>query len=227
MTDHSGLKPYDVEVSTLAGRDEVWAAVTQPDVLSRWFGWQYDGLDAEIKTIFVDQAELLAPGRMGWADGSYLEVLADGDFARVHAAREGLGDDGLDRYDAIEEGWRAFLLQLRFLLERRPAGQRRTLYLTGASSWRQTLAFGSPHERDGWQRFGPRLAWSIDDDRLIVAAGRLPLDDPGTELMEVTVTTFGLEDATFTALREEWTKRWAAVAGDAEITTAADPSPGG
>src|SRR3954467_15263197 len=110
MTDQRGPKPYEVEVSVDAGRDEVWEAVTQPAVLHQWFGWDYDGLDAEIDQIFVTEATLLAPERMGWADGSFLEVSGDDDRARVRVARAGSGPGGPERYDAIEEGWRAFLI---------------------------------------------------------------------------------------------------------------------
>src|SRR5690349_7995225 len=131
MTDQRGPKPYDVEISVAAGRDETWEAVTQLPVLRQWFGWDYDGLDAEIRQIFVDEATLWGPESMGWADGSRLEVSGDDRRARVRAARDGDGPAGPGRYDAIEEGWRAFLVQLRFLLEQRPAGRRRTLYLTG------------------------------------------------------------------------------------------------
>src|SRR3954469_22620916 len=116
MTDQRGLKPYDVEVTVDAARDEVWDAVTQPAALRQWFRWDYDGLDAEIRQIFVDEATLWAPERMGWADGSFLEVTGDDDRAVVRVSRDGSGPSGPERYDAIEEGWRAFLIQLRFLL---------------------------------------------------------------------------------------------------------------
>jgi uncharacterized protein YndB with AHSA1/START domain len=223
MTDQRGLKPYDVDVTVDAGRDEAWEAVTQPAVLHQWFGWDYDGLDAEIRQIFVDEATLLAPERMGWADGSYLEVSGDDDRARVRVAREGSGRGGPDRYDAIEEGWRAFLLQLRYLLSARPAGRRRTLYLTGETTGWQALSLV-----DGeWERFGPRVAWTTNPDgHLVVVAARVPLDDPDAARVEVTVSTFGLDDAAFEARREEWTKRWAPLAANANVTTAADPSPG-
>src|SRR3712207_5730377 len=100
-----------------AGQDRVWEAVTQPPVLRQWFGWYYDGLDAEIRQIFVDEATLLPPGRMGWADGSFLEVTGDDDRSTVRAVRDGKPSRDPDEYDAIEEGWKAFLVQLRFLLE--------------------------------------------------------------------------------------------------------------
>jgi len=224
MTDKRGLKPYDVELNVAAGRDEVWEAVTQPAVLHQWFGWDYDGLDAEIRQIFVDEATLWAPERMGWADGSFLEVTGDDDRAVVRVSRGGSGPSGPERYDAIEEGWRAFLIQLRFLLDDRPAGRRRTVYLTGETTGRQALALA---EGGGeWERFGPRVAWKVDGDgHLVVVAGRVPLDDRDAGRMEVTVSTFGLDDTAFKGVLEEWARRWAPVADRADVTTAADPSP--
>ena len=218
-----------------AGRDEVWAAVTQPELLHQWFGWDYDGLDAEIRQIFVDEATLWAPERMGWADGSVLDVSGDGDGdsdvdgagggrrARVRVVREGSGSGGPERYDAIEEGWRVFLIQLRYLLEARPRGRRRTLYLTGETTGQQALTLAGGE----WQRFGPRVAWAVDDDgHLVVVAGHLPLDERAAARVEVTVSTYGLGDAPFETVRDDWTKRWAPAAAFAEVTTAADPAPG-
>ncbi|NMO50866.1 activator of HSP90 ATPase [Actinoplanes sp. TBRC 11911] len=223
MTDQRGLKPYEVEVSVDAGRDEVWESVTQPAVLHQWFGWDYDGLDAEIQQIFVSEATLWAPERMGWADGSFLQVDGDDDSARVRVAREGFGEAGPDDYDAIEEGWRAFLIQLRFLLSRRPQGRRRTLYLTGQTTGRQALALVDAE----WQRDGARVAWAVTGDgHLVVAAGRVPLDEHEAAHVEITVSTYGLDDAAFETQREEWTKRWAPVAAYARVTAAGDPSPG-
>jgi hypothetical protein len=223
MTDQRELKSYDVEISVAVGRDEAWEAVTQPPVLREWFGWDYEGLDAEIRHIFVDEATLWAPGRMGWADGSYLEVTGDDDQARVRAVREGYGPDDPGRFDAIEEGWRAFLIQLRFLIERRPAGRRRTLYLTGETTGRQALGLA-----DGdWERLGSRVAWTTDrDGDLVVVAGHLPLDDPAAARVEVTVSTYGLDDETFAARRQSWTERWAPLAAGAEVEFAGKPAPG-
>jgi hypothetical protein len=224
MTDQRGPKPYDVDVTVEASRDEVWEAVTQPAVLHQWFGWDYDGLDAEIKQIFVDEATLWAPEQMGWADGSALEVTGDDDGARIRVSRESSGPAGPDRYDAIEEGWRSFLIQLRYLLNARPSGRRRTLYLTGETTGRQALTLAS----GSWERFGPRVAWSVTGDgQLVVVAGRVPLDRDEAARMEVTVSTFGLSDEAFQAQRDEWTKRWAPLAAYADVTTAADPSPEG
>ncbi|GID26749.1 activator of HSP90 ATPase [Paractinoplanes brasiliensis] len=223
MTQARHLKPYDVEISVAAGRDEVWESVTQPAVLRQWFGWDYDGLDAEIKQIFLDEATLWAPERMGWADGSYLEVTGDDDSARVRVTREGTMPGRPEVYDAIEEGWRAFLIQLRYLLDERPTGRRRTLYLTGETTGRQVLTL-APGE---WERFGPRVAWTVDaDGHLIVAAARNHLDAPEATHVEVTISLFGADDSTFEAAREAWSKRWFPLAAGALVTTATDPAPG-
>ncbi|MGX6602067.1 activator of HSP90 ATPase [Micromonosporaceae bacterium Da 78-11] len=224
MTDQRVLKPYDVEVLVAAGRDRVWDAVTQPAVLHEWFGWDYDGLDAEIRHIFVDEATLWAPERMGWADGSFLEVTGDDDRSRVRAVREGAGPADPGRYDAIEEGWRAFLIQLRFLMERRPTGRRRTLFLTGRTTGRHVLGLAD----GGWERLGSRVAWTTDGaGDLVVVAGHLRLDDPAAGRMEVTVSTFGLDAGAFDDRREAWSKRWAPLADGAQVVTAGEPSPSG
>jgi hypothetical protein len=222
MTDQRRLKPYAVEFDLPAGRDEVWDAVTQPGVLRQWFGWDYDGLDAEIQQIFVDQATLLAPERMGWADGSYLEVVGGDDRAVVRAVREGPVPDNPDAYDAIEEAWRTFLVQLRFLFERRPEGVRRTIYLTGETTGRQALSLA---ETD-WQPVGRRVSWTVDADGfLVVVSGRVPLSGPSAARMELTVSTFGLDDAAFENVREGWTKKWAPIAADATVIAGDEESP--
>ena len=45
-------KPYRVEVTVDAPRDEVWRALTEPEQIRHWFGWEYDGLEGEIELIF-------------------------------------------------------------------------------------------------------------------------------------------------------------------------------
>ncbi|UQU63825.1 activator of HSP90 ATPase [Couchioplanes caeruleus] len=222
MTDQHTSKPYAVEVTVAAGRDRAWAAVTQPELLRQWFGWDYDELDVEIQHIFVNEATLQAPEQMGWADGSYLAVTGDDERATVRVAREGSRSGDPDRYDAIEEGWRSFLIQLRHFLDERPAGPRRTLYLTGTTTGGRALKAvgGEP------VRAGKRVAWLVDrDGHLVVVAGQEPLDSPDTGPVEVTVSTYGLDDAAFDVLRKRWTERWSRVARDARVTTADTPAP--
>jgi hypothetical protein len=303
VTDREVPKSYWVEWELPVGRDEVWAAVTQPEVLRQWFGWDYDGLGDEIQHIFVNEAVLRSPERMGWADGSYLEVTGDDGAAWVRAVRD--GDSGApDRFDAIEEGWRAFLVQLRHLLVERPRGERRTLYMTGASTWPQVLAMldlevspdlgddlGSVSHRSSGShgrndlsgsgshsgndlsgsgshsgndlsgsgghgtpgndsanelessasgtgagkaqggagvahRSGDRVLWLVNEDgHLIVASGREPVGSKFAGRMEVTVSTYGLDDGAFDLVRKRWTERWSPVARNARVTTAETPAP--
>lgn len=224
MTDDNFLKPYDVEVPIGAGRDLVWEAVTQPPVLRRWFGWDYDGLDAEIRQIFVDEATLTAPERMGWADGSYLEVTGDDDASTVRAVRDGKPPPDPEQYDAIEEGWKAFLVQLKFLLEHRPRGRRRTLYLTGDATGQQARRLF----RGDWTGVGSRVAWTVTrEGYLAVVAGNVPLDSPDAAGMQIVVSTFGLDDDAFAAVRDDLTRRWMPLAGGAQVTFADSGSPTG
>jgi hypothetical protein len=224
VTDEHVLKPYDVAVSVPVGRDLAWEAVTQPAVLRQWFGWDYDGLDAEIRQIFVDEATLTAPEVMAWADGSYLEVTGDDDKAVIRAVRDGKPPRDPDGYDAIEEGWKAFLVQLRFLLERQPQGRRRTLYLAGETTGRQALELV-----DGdWTRVGSRVAWTVTSDgHLAVAAGHAPLDAPEAAGMQIVISTYGLDDVAFAALRDEVTRRWAPIADGARVTSVDPAAPAG
>ena len=222
MSDQRRPKPYEVEVTVGVGRDRAWEAVTQPPLLRQWFGWDYDGLDAEIRHIFVDEATLLAPEQMGWADGSYVAVTGDDDRATIRVAREGPPAGDPDRYDAIEEGWRSFLILLRHFLDEQPAGARRTLYLTGTTTGGRALEVVGGEAT----RVGKRVAWLVDaDGHLVVVAGREPLNSLDTERVEVTVSTFGLDDAAFDVVRKRWAERWAPVARDARVTTADTPAP--
>jgi hypothetical protein len=223
VTHERRLKAYEVEMPIQAGRDKVWEAVTKPAVLHRWFGWDYVGLDAEIQQIFVKAVTKVArEKRMGWADGSYLEIIGDAGRSVVRAVREGPAAAGPDHFDAIEEGWRAFLVQLRFLLEHNPQGVRRTIYLTGESTGRAALAMV-----DGdWQRVGARVAWTVDPDaHLVVAAGNQPLDSSSPSRQQIIVSTYALSDADFAACRDGWAKRWSATAEDATVTVAGSPDP--
>lgn len=226
MTDRDVPKSYEVEMLLPVSEEVVWQAVTEPKVLRQWFGWDYDGLDDEIRHIFVDEVSVPERGRMRWADGSYLEVAAEGELTRVRAVRDGGADDPKG-YDAIEEGWRAFLLQLRFLLAERPEGARRTVYLTGASSWPQakTLAACTSPPAETVPA-GARMVWFVDaEGHLVVIAGREPVRSKFAGRMEVTITTYGLDDAAYDVVRKRWAEKWTQVARNPQVTTATTPAP--
>ena len=117
-------KPFRVEVVVDAPREAVWRALTEPERLARWFGWDYDGLEGEIKYIFVDHARLEPPGLIVLDDGQEnqtIELVDEGPRTRVICVRPGSleGADRDDRYEDMREGWITFN-QLRHSVERHP-----------------------------------------------------------------------------------------------------------
>lgn len=220
-------KPFHVETRVAAPPADVWPALTEPGRIRRWFGWDYDGIEAEITLIFVDEPKHEDGRRVTWSDGSYLEVEADGPHTVVRAVLPGDLTDARwdDVYDGIEEGWRAFLAQLRHLLETRPEGRRRTVFLTGSATGadlRAAAGDGTPvHESE--RQFG-----LVDPHgHLVVAASQARLAEDRAANVSVTVSTYGLDDDAFAAVRERWASRWLPVAADAAVTTGSEPVPPG
>jgi hypothetical protein len=209
-------QPFEVTTEIDAPIVTVWRALTVPAIVHEWFGYDYDGLDAEIQAIFAAGPQLTEPTKMEFDDGSSIQLAADGPRTIVRAVLPGSLTDAQweDLYDDIAEGWRTFLEQLRFLLETRPSGQRRTLYLTGKASGAQVagLVSGKPWYSGRRQRHcvepqGHLLALAVDQDLA------------GTEIGSVNllITTFGLEDAAFEQLRDPWVRRWTETVQSAEV----------
>jgi hypothetical protein len=221
-------KPYRVEIRIDAPREEVWRAVREPGRIREWFGWDYDGIGPEIEMIFVGVPTEQPPERVDFGDGSHLELTADGSATVVRMIQPGSLDGTAwdDVYDGVEEGWRMFLEQLRFLLETGPRGTRRTVFLAGTTTVARARAAvdgAGPVWHTGaylWMRVDPA-------GHLIALATQEPTvwepstPEPSTGVpgpVSVTVTTYGLDDPAFTAVREEWARRWRAVP-EATLTT--------
>ncbi|WP_446222535.1 SRPBCC family protein [Nocardia sp. IBHARD005] len=214
-------KPFQIETTIEAPLDTVWQALTETDRIRDWFGWDYAGLDDEIRYIFVDHAEQLPGHRIVLDGGQEIQVSVDGPRCVVRVVRPGELSDArwADIYDGIEEGWRTFLEQLRFRLERAPAESRRTIYLTGTAD--------PAAIRDSVQTSGAEVWHSsryqhiaIDTVGHLVAVGApQPLDTDGTGPTCVTVSAYGLDDAAFAHLRQRWADRWAVLAQSAEVTS--------
>jgi uncharacterized protein YndB with AHSA1/START domain len=219
-------KPFRVEVVVEAPRDVVWRALTEPDEIRRWFGWDYDGLDAEIRFIFVDHAERVAPDRIELDDGGprqTIELEDDGPRTIVRVVCPGSVADAEwdDLFDGMEEGWRTFLEQLRHQLERHPEGARRTLYLTGEAEPAAVLpAIEEAVPGEAWRagRFQWLVATPRYGDGLVSVAARVPLDEAGRVPLAVTVTSYDLDDAGFAAARAEWEARWSVLADHPGLT---------
>ena len=181
-------KPFRIEVTVDAPRDVVWRAISEPERIRHWFGWEYDGLEDEIQHIFVDHATQVAPERIDLGDHAIeLEDLGDRTLIRVIKPGDAEGWEGV--YGDIEEGWITFFNQLRHRLERHPSSTRRMIVRKGPSF--PELA-GEPWHSSEFQR-------GVDaDGELAIVFGK-----PGGEQM-LLVTTYDLDDDTFAAAEERW-----------------------
>ncbi|MBO9568566.1 MAG: hypothetical protein J7503_07050 [Cellulomonas iranensis] len=107
----------------------VWAHLRDPDLVARWFGWDSDTLDAEIRQIFrgaVHEHEEHADGvatrtlELGHHD-RIVVTTRDDQPRRSHVALTRRSHDGLVPFDGvfdeIDEGWTQFVQQLAFALD--------------------------------------------------------------------------------------------------------------
>ena len=110
-----------------------------------------------------------------------------------------------------------FLAQLRFLVEERPQGVRRTVFLTGDTTGRQALELAGGEA----VRLDSRVTQVVTDaGHLVLIAGTGPLDSPEAGLMQLVVSTYGLAEEGFAEVLGRWTAQWPPVARNAEITIA-------
>ena len=214
-------KRFRVEVAVAAPHEAVWRALTEPEEIRRWFGWDYDGLDEEIRYIFVDHARPVGRERLEFAEGDdrqAIELEPDGPRTRVRALRHGVPDDDDmrgDRLDELEEGWRTFLEQLRHQLERHPGEDRRTFRFSGdavpadvVAAVREALPGEPWHEsRRQWMLATPEHGEAL---AIVTANGPVDARTPGP--VSLTLVTFGLPDDLFAALHDAWAARWAELA---------------
>jgi uncharacterized protein YndB with AHSA1/START domain len=125
--------PVIVEVEIAAPADAVWRALREPAEIRRWFGWEYDGLDEEIRFIFFQESTADDAARtLDGGPGGTIALEARGDRTVVRVTRSAPGGG----YDEINEGWLTFVQQLRFYLERNPGRDRRTVHVaTSGEEW--------------------------------------------------------------------------------------------
>jgi len=141
------------ELTLPAQPDQVWRHLREPALISRWFGWNYDGLGHEIDVIFLQEAKVDDRERvLEWGDG-----LQQGD----RIALEDLGVETRlrltravpsDGYDDIAEGWITFTQQLRFAIERGGRAERRTLHLTAPAAAPGAAALAAELPGAPWYR---------------------------------------------------------------------------
>ncbi|MEV0713316.1 activator of HSP90 ATPase [Asanoa sp. NPDC050611] len=197
------MEPFRVETTVDAPTATVRPHFVEPELIRQWFGWDYPGLDDEIKMIFVDGAEAAAPDRIDLgADQTITFTEAGPDRTLVRIESPGIPADQLDM---IAEGWRQFLEQLRFVLDRGVSG-RRTVYLDGRgapATLAAGLGDGSAWHRSRFQRI------TVDDaGHLVALVTQAPVDSTEPADAMATVSTFGLDDTAFAAVADEWARRW-------------------
>jgi hypothetical protein len=184
-------KPYRIEVTVDAPRDVVWRALTEPEQIRHWFGWEYDGLDEEIEWIFVKEARRHPPDRIEFDCDVTLHDLGDG-RTLIRAVKPGDLDaaEWQDVYGDIEEGWITFFNQLRHRLARHPDSTRRMIV-------RKAPSF-PPLEGAEWHSSRFQRGVETDDGSLAIVFGK-----PGGEQM-LLITTYDLSDEAFAAAQARW-----------------------
>lgn len=194
--------PLRLRVVVAAPVDRVWSWLTEPGLIARWFGWEYDALDGEIDMIFVDGAarsrSLL---RLETNGGGLFRLHEDPTGTVLELRREPPADDAA--FDGIDEGWTTFVHQLRLGVERHHDEERRTFELQGkrgpddppgvfgrlglgaaaelevGARYAATTPFGEELAGEVWFRSAHQLGLTVDGwgDGLLVAVDRPPDDD--------------------------------------------------
>jgi hypothetical protein len=143
MSDPSAEPVPVIEVTVAAPIEEVWRALREPELLRNWHGWDYetpdgtDGLYAEIQVIYFNDAVTEEPPTRLFIGTDVFDLAETDAGVRVRLTRapRGGNPDWDAYYDDITEGWKTFLHQLKWAVERHP-GQKRTTHFTA----------GAPHE---------------------------------------------------------------------------------
>ncbi|HXV95083.1 MAG TPA: hypothetical protein VD695_00915 [Gaiellaceae bacterium] len=225
----SGHNRAEFQVTIAAPVEAVWRALRDPVEIRRWFGWDYDGIEAEIEQIFVEEAEAAEEElTITWSHGDVFTLEPRENQTVVRVSRPAPGEG---TWDDIYEGWIMFVQQLRFALERHPGEERKVFQLwisrdpasglpadaLGLGKLGST-AIGQRYELDSpvgermtgvvWYRSPHQIGVSVDGygDGLIVVAGSDSAPGRGMAI----VTTYGRDDAVFERIRARWTAWWQA-----------------
>ena len=224
-----------IEVTISAPADEVWRWLRDRERIAQWFGWEYDSLDAEIDLIFfqygtADDAARTLEFRKG--DRFEVEPRGDGCVLRIVRPAPTADHDWEDIFEDVTQGWIAFVLQLRFAVERHAAERRHTLFLSGSpkeanrplaaralglpssgapgTSYAVTAPMGDALAGQIWHRGRHQVAVTVDGagEGLLVAMDRAPDAKRPHGHSQVILTTYGLSDRTFDELAARWRTWW-------------------
>lgn len=227
-----------IEVTVAAPADEVWRALRDPVLISRWHGWHYDELADEVRIIYADDV-VEDPERqvltLGGGDRFSLHPApGGGTVVRITRAPRGTNPEWDAYYDDITEGWTTFLQQLRFGLERHGLAERRTLLLQGGlraprtpalaelglapvaelpvgAHYDATAAPGDALSGEVYARSEHQHTLTVDGLGLLVVAQQEPSPSRPNGLVMLLFTAYGLDDAVFGDFEKRWTAWWETV----------------
>lgn len=191
---------FNVTTQIKASRDEVWTALTDPEVIRDWHGWDFDGLTEEIEFIYVQHAKRFPPDRIELEPDQTVTLDSQDGVTSLTIVRE--GEPGTD-YDVIEEGWIAFFQQLRYLLERRPSYRRHTAYLEAVAA-PSKVAVALSEKGSPWHESTRQRGLEIEGG-LVVLMSEQPIESGATGSITAVVSLFG-DDVSL----DEWEQWWQA-----------------
>ena len=174
------------ELTLPAQPDHVWRHLREPALISRWFGWDYEGLGHEIDVIFLQEARVDDRAHvLEWGDGIHeadrIELEDLGVETRLRITR-GAPPEG---YDDLGEGWITFAHQLRFAIERGGRAERRTLHLTAPAAAPGAAALAAELPAAPWYRAEHQTGVVTRDGLLAV------WEKPPAGSAAMTLTSFG------------------------------------
>ena len=198
-----------IEVTIGAPIDVVWKALREPDQIRRWHGWHADGLADEIKLIYqtgAHQTDRPYVLEVGPDDVFELEERDDGTRIRIVRSKPDPDSEWAAYYDDITEGWISFLNQLRFMLERHPHDERRTVFFAaehGAAPPDQLIAVSPAANSEQW--YAAENGVVVDD----LGPGLLVVGTTANAKGAMAIlTTYGQDDTEFARTRDQWTAWW-------------------
>jgi len=128
-----------------ADSDTAWAHLRRPELIRRWYGYDRDGLAAEITRVFDTTVRTLADGlrrELEWPDGTAVLLSPTGDSHRTTITVQRPSHEGLSHYDGVrdpaDERWVADVHQLEFALAVHPDTERRTWSAIGLDAGPRT-----------------------------------------------------------------------------------------
>jgi hypothetical protein len=228
-----------VELLIAAPIDAVWRALRDPKEIARWFGWDTPTLGEEIDMIFITDVEASEAthtfATAGLGDRYTLEAAGpEATIVRVIRSAPVTDKGWQNVYDDSIEGWRHFAEQLRFLLQRHPGADRRTLFFNGripgadvpppaealglarlatvaiGQRYAVKTAMGDTLEGEVWFRSPNMLGLTVDGfgDGLLVASTRTTTAKSPHGGGTLCITTYGFDDAKVAAMRDRWSEWW-------------------